>query len=173
MIELIARLLKVLNSETEPAQISMAVCFAMIMGFTPLLSLHNVLVLLLVFILRVNLSAFIVALGVFSALAYLLDPLFHTAGLAVLTAGPLASFWTALTNNIWLRLDNINNSITMGSLLISLVLFIPVLLLLNFGIRRYRDHLLAWIKRTRIAQVLGASKFYRIYQAVSGWGGRS
>jgi uncharacterized protein (TIGR03546 family) len=173
MIELIARLLKVLNSETEPAQISMAVCFAMIMGFTPIWSVHNVIVLFLVLVLRVNLSAFILAWAAFTALAYLLDPLFHAIGRALLLAESLKSLWTALYNNIWFRLDHINNSITVGSLLVSLALFIPVLLILNFAIRRYREHLLAWIKKTRIAQMLGASKLYHVYQTMSGWGGRS
>ena len=48
MIEAIANLLKVLNSETEPGQISLALCLAMIAGFTPVLCPHNLLVLLLV-----------------------------------------------------------------------------------------------------------------------------
>ena len=173
MINIIARLLKVLNSETAAGQISLAVCFGMVMGFTPLWSLHNLLVLLLACIIRVNLSAFFLSWGVFSAIAYLLDPPFHAIGLSVLTAAPLKSFWTALYNNIWFRLDGINNSITMGSLIASLLLFVPLLLLLNFAIRNYRDHLLAWIKKTRVAQVLGASRLYKAYQTVSGWGGRS
>lgn len=173
MFNMIARLIKVLNSETEPGQISLAACFAMIMGFTPLWSLHNLLILLLVFVVRVNLSTFIGAWMVFSALAYLLDPFFHAIGLSILTAESLKNVCTALYNNIWFRLDNINNSITMGSLIISLVFFVPLLLLLNFAIRNYRDHFLAWIKKTRIAQMLGASKLYQAYQTVSGWGGRS
>ena len=66
MLRAIAKLLKALNSESNPVQISLAFCFALIAGFTPLLSLHNLLVLFLVLILRVNLSAFILGLGVFS-----------------------------------------------------------------------------------------------------------
>lgn len=173
MIDIIARLMKVLNSETAAGQLSLAACFAMVMGFTPLWSLHNLLVLLLVCTIRVNLSMFIVSWGVFSAIAYLLDPLFHTIGLAVLTVESLKGLWTEFYGNVWFRLDGLNNSITMGSLITSLLLFVPVLLLLNFAIRNYRDHLLAWIKKTRIAQVLGASRLYKAYQTVSGWGGRS
>ncbi len=77
MIKLLAKLLRVLNSETDPGQISLGLCFAMIAGLTPLLSLHNLVVLLLVCILRVNLSAFLLGLAVFTGIAYLLDPLFH------------------------------------------------------------------------------------------------
>ena len=42
--------------------------------------------LLLVFVLRVNLSAFLLGLVIFTGFAYLLDPLFHSLGLAILTA---------------------------------------------------------------------------------------
>ncbi|MFM8550831.1 MAG: DUF2062 domain-containing protein [Nitrospiraceae bacterium] len=55
---MLARLLAVLNSETHPGQISLGFCFAMLAGFTPFLSLHNLLVLLCVLVLRVNLSPF-------------------------------------------------------------------------------------------------------------------
>ena len=89
MLRLIARFLRVLNSETNPGQISLGFCFAMVAGLTPLMSLHNLVVLLLILILRVNLSAFLLGLGVFSGVAYLLDPLFHWYGWHILTAPSL------------------------------------------------------------------------------------
>jgi len=98
MLRLIAKLLAVLNSETHPGQISLGFCFAMIAGLTPLLSLHNLVVLLLILVLRVNLSAFLLGLAVFSGLAYLLDPLFHWNGLQVLTMPALGGLWTSMYN---------------------------------------------------------------------------
>ena len=168
MIESIAKLIKVLNSETEPGQISLALCLAMIAGFTPVLSLHNIVVLLVVLVLRVNLSAFILGWAFFSAIAYILDPLFHRIGLAILTAPSLNEFWTGLYNTSWFRLDRLNNTITMGSLLFSLALFIPGLIIFNLLIRRYREHLLSWIRKTRLMQALKATKFFAIYQSLSG-----
>ena len=44
MITLLAKLLKVLNAEAEPGQISAAFCLAMIIGFTPVFALHNIVV---------------------------------------------------------------------------------------------------------------------------------
>ncbi|RLB11197.1 MAG: DUF2062 domain-containing protein [Deltaproteobacteria bacterium] len=171
MIRMIAKLLKVLNSETEPAQISLALCFSMIMGFTPLYSLHNILAVLLVLILRVNLSAFILGWAFFSGLAYLLDPLFHQIGLVLLTLSALEGLWTSLYNITLFRLENFNNSIVMGSLFLSLVFFVPLYLILNLTIRKYREHILAWIQKTRIMQAFKASKIYSVYQTVSGWRG--
>ena len=171
MLRMLANLLKVLNSETEPGQISLAFCFAMIAGFTPFWSLHNLIVLLLVLVIRVNLSAFLLGLAFFSGLAFLLDPLFHRIGLAVLTAGPLEGLWTSLYNSTLWRLERFNNSIVMGSLVVSLLLSVPLYPALNWAIRQYRDHVMQWVLRTRVMQAFTASRFYSMYQSVSGWGG--
>jgi uncharacterized protein (TIGR03546 family) len=170
MIKRVAKLLKVINSETAPGQISLALCFAMIVGLTPLYSLHNFLILLLVLLLRVNLSSFILGWVLFSGIAYLLDPLFHRIGLTVLSAESLESFWTTLYNITIFRLSNFNNSIVMGSLIFSLALFLPIYFLSNSLITKYRDHVLAWVRKTRIMEIFRASKLYKAYEAVSGWG---
>ncbi|MBM4132201.1 MAG: TIGR03546 family protein [Nitrospira sp.] len=171
MLRMLARLLAVLNSETHPGQISLGFCFAMVAGLTPFLSLHNLLVLLLVLAIRVNLSAFLLGLTVFSGLAFGLDPLFHRIGLSVLTQDTLEGLWTALYNSTFWRLEHFNNSIVMGSLLFSLVSFAPLYVLSNFAIRRYRAHVLAWVEKTRVMQFLKASRFYGLYQSFSGMGG--
>ena len=169
MIKLLAKLLRVLNSETDPGQISLGLCFAMVVGLTPLVSLHNLFVLLLVFILRVNLSAFVLGLALFTGIAYLLDPLFHRLGLAVLTASSLADLWTSLYQSVWWRLEHFNNSIVMGSLVFSVAMFVPVLLLSNLLIRRYRQHVMVWVQKSRIMQMFKASKLYQTYETLSSW----
>jgi uncharacterized protein (TIGR03546 family) len=169
MLRLTARLLKVLNSETEPSQISLAFCFALISGLTPILSIHNLIVLLLALILRVNLSAFILGSLALSGVAYILDPLFHNLGMAVLTAGIFEGLWKSLYNSTIWRIEKFNNSVVMGSIIFSMVLFIPVFLVSNMLIRKYREHILGWVRKSRIAQAIRASKFYNIYSSVSGW----
>ena len=47
-MRLILKLIKVLNSETEPSQISLGLCFGLIAGLTPVLSPHNIIVLFMV-----------------------------------------------------------------------------------------------------------------------------
>lgn len=168
MINLLARILKILNSETAPWQISLAVCLAMIAGFTPFFCLHNLLVLLLVLVLRVNLTTFIVSWLVLSGVAYLLDPVFHSLGLTVLNTPALAPLWTALYNNVFFVLDKFNNTVVMGSFLTALILFIPVFAAANWIIRRYRRHILEWARKTRVAQILKGSRLFQMYQALSG-----
>jgi uncharacterized protein (TIGR03546 family) len=172
MLRTVAKLLKVINSETDPAQISLAVCFSMVAGLTPFLSLHNIVVLIIVFLLRVNLSAFFLGLALFSGVAYLLDPFFHRIGLAVLTEGALEGLWTTMYNSTPWRIEKFNNTIVMGSLVFSLALFVPLFIFSNLLIRKYREHVIQWVRETKIMQFFRASKFYDIYQSVSGWGDR-
>ena len=171
MLRLLARLLSVLNSETNPSQISSGFCFAMVAGLTPLLSLHNLVVLLLVLILRVNLSAFLLGLAVFSGFAYLLDPVFHWNGLQILTVPALEGLWTSLYNSTLWRFARFNNTIVMGSVVFSLVLFVPLYLLSNQLIAHYREHVLAWVEKTRLMQLFKASRVYHIYQSLPHFGG--
>jgi len=168
MLNLLTRLLKVLNSETESWQISLAFCFALIAGLTPLLSLHNAAVLLFVLVLRVNLSSFITGLIFFSGIAYIGDPLFHVIGLAVLKAAPLQDTWTIMYNNLFWLLTGFNNTVVMGSLIFSLLLFIPSFFLFNYLVKKYRETLLELVRKSRIMKFLKASKFYRIYAGLSG-----
>lgn len=159
MIRAAYKLLQVISSETEPGQISLGFAFALIAGFTPLVSPHNLLVLFLILVLRVNLSAFFLGLAVFSGVAYLLDPVFHRIGLAVLTTGSLEGLWTAFYNSTLWRLERFNNSIVMGSLVVSLVLFVPFYLLSNQLILKYREHFLAWVQKTKLAHVLNILRY--------------
>ncbi len=171
MIQMLAKLLKVLNSEADPSQISLAFCFSMVSGFIPFFSPINLIVLFIVFVIRVNLSAYLYGTAFFAGIAYILDPLFHPIGLAVLTAAPLEGLWTTMYNSTIWRIQKFNNSIVMGGFVFALLFFVPLFLLSNALIRKYRDHVLGWIRKTRVMQMITTSNFYRMYQKVSGWTG--
>jgi uncharacterized protein (TIGR03546 family) len=173
MLRQLAKLLKALNAETSPWQISLAFVLGMIMGFTPLASLHNLLVLLLAFVLRINFSAFLLGLAGFSALAYLLDPLFIRLGEVLLLNPSLQGMWTVLYGSDLWRLTHFNNTLTLGSLIVSLLLALPLFFLSRWLIVEYREYVLDWVRKTRVMQVLKASQFYRLYRGLSGMGGLS
>ena len=170
MLKMIAKILKVLNSDADPSQISLALGFALISGFLPFFSPLSLLVLFVVFLLRVNLSTYFLGTAFFAGVAYLLDPLLHRIGLALLTAAPLEGLWTVLYNSTLWRIQRFNNSIVMGSLVFAVLCFAPLVLLSNALIRRYREHVLAWVRKTRLMQMITASSFYDIYKKASGWG---
>ena len=158
MFSQIIKLFRVLSSETSPMQISAGFALAMISGFTPLISLHNLLVIFILLIFRINIAAFLLGLVFFSGIAYLLDPIFHQLGYSLLNNQALNELWTSMYNLSFWRVSNFNNTITMGSLTISLLAFIPVLILSNFLIKRYRSHLLVYLNNSWIFRFIKSSK---------------
>ncbi|MDH5182634.1 MAG: TIGR03546 family protein [Gammaproteobacteria bacterium] len=141
MWEPLLKFIKLLNSEQAPHQLSLGLAFALIVGFTPTLSLHNLLVLFLLLMLRANISAFLLGWAIFSLLGLLLDPLFHLVGQNLLSQSSLHEMWTGMYNNSFWRLSHFNNTILLGSLLISVLAFIPFFFLSNRLIRLYRERM--------------------------------
>ncbi len=168
MLDMLAKLLKALNAEGSPTQISLGFAAGMIVGLTPLLNLHNLLLVFLVFLLRINLSAFFLSFAVFSGIAYLVDPVMDSIGEALLRSSALNGLWVNLYNqDIW-RLAHFNNTLTLGSLVSAVVLAIPLVFTSNFIVKNYRAHVLAWVRKTKFLQLLKASRFYRIYDSLAG-----
>lgn len=173
MLTQLAKLLKALNAETSPWQISLAAVLGMIMGFTPLASAHNLLVLLLAFILRINFSTFLLSFGFFTGFAYLLDPFFIRIGESLLLDPSLKEMWTVLYNNDVWRVTHFNNTLTLGSFVVSILFSLPLFFLGRWLIIEYRAHVLAWVRKTRLVQMLKTSELFRVYQGLSGMGGLS
>jgi len=173
MIQSVFKVLKVLNSETHPAQISLGLCFSVIVAFTPKFSLHNVVILFLILFFRINLSAFLLGGLLFTGLGALLDPLFHRIGLALLTAPGLEGLWTSFYNATMWRVQNFNNTVVLGSLVSGLVLFAPLYILFNKAVLYYRKHVYAHVQKLKIVQVIKGNDLYRRYQSLKDWGGLS
>lgn len=167
MLTMLAKLLKALNSESAPWQIALAFSLALIVALTPMFSLHNALVLLLAFVLRINLSAFFLGVAAFSLLAVAIDPFSVRLGESLLANPALQSTWTTLYQSDFWRMTAFNHTLVLGGLIISLMAFVPVFMLSKVLINLYRDRLIAWVNKLKIAQVLKASKFYNLYKSVA------
>jgi uncharacterized protein (TIGR03546 family) len=167
MIAMLAKLLKALNSDSAPGQIALAFALALIAGLTPLFSLHNVLILFIACIVRINFGAFLLGILFFSGLAYLIDPAAIALGESVLTNPGAQGFLTELYQSDFWRATRFNNTLVTGSLIIALVAFIPVLLLSRWLISAYRNKLMVWVEKLKITKLLKASKFYKVYQALA------
>ncbi|MFT6189818.1 MAG: hypothetical protein ACJAW8_001514 [Oleispira sp.] len=167
MIAMLAKLLKALNSDSAPGQIALAFALALITGLTPLFSLHNVFVLFIACIVRINFGAFLLGTLFFSGLAYLLDPAAIALGESVLTHAAAQGFLTDLYQSDFWRATRFNNTLVMGSFIISMIGFIPFLLLARWLITVYRHKVMAWVEKLKITKILKASKFYKVYQALA------
>jgi uncharacterized protein (TIGR03546 family) len=165
MLGQILKIFKALNSNASPWQLSLGVCLGAILGLTPFLSLHNVVVIFIALILNVNIGITIVSGMLFAGVAYLLDPMFHQLGYTVLKAEGLQGFWTQFFSCPVFILGNLNNTIVMGSLIVSLLLAIPLFFIFNVLVEKYRVSFSKFLEKFPFLKAL---KVVKIYQTLTG-----
>ena len=141
MFTFIRKLFKALNSSGKSWQLSGAIVLAMFAGFLPSNSLLLLDLLFIALILNVNFGLFILFSVIFSGVGYLFDPLFESLGYAVLTSEGLSGLFTSLYNSVLFRWSAFNYTLVTGSLIVSAVLSVPMLLILNKLVTLYRVQL--------------------------------
>ncbi|MEX2605486.1 MAG: TIGR03546 family protein [Gracilimonas sp.] len=162
-----AKLLKALASEASPSQIAGGIILGMIIGLTPVASLHNLFILILILILKVNLGMAILSFTIFSGIAYLADPLFHSFGIWLLELESMQQTWTDMYNNEWWALTKFYNTVVIGSFATAVLLCIPMFPLSQFGVLQYRKHIHEKMQKWKVIKAIKGTKFYSIYQTVS------
>jgi uncharacterized protein (TIGR03546 family) len=167
-LKLVLKLLNILNKDASPRAIAGGMALGSIIGITPALSLHNLLVLILIFMVRVNVTSAFFSWGVFAIFSWFFDPLFNKIGYLLLVyATSLKPLWTALYNTPVVPWTKFNNTLTLGSLVFALAFFWPLYFFLVWGVKQYREKFMARVARLKIVQVLKASKLYSLYQSYS------
>lgn len=152
------KFLKALNANQHPSQIAFSLLLGVWLGLTPLFFPHTLIILLLIFILRVNLSALLVSFGFFSALSLAFDHVFHQLGLWILAYPELQDLWTAWYNDAFWRFMGFNNTLVMGSILFMLLASLPLYILLLVFVRVYRHKFINWVNKFKIVKWLKASE---------------
>jgi uncharacterized protein (TIGR03546 family) len=171
-LKLLSKFIGVLRSGAEPGEIAWGFALGSVLGLTPFAGLHTAVVVLLIAVLRVNVAAALFAWLLFGAAAWLLDPVFHSLGFHVLTGIPaLQPFWTRLYNTPAAPLTRFNNTVLMGSLIVSLVLLVPNVLWFRAFVVRYRETINLKVKRWKVVKALNASSAVQTVLKFRGMGG--
>jgi uncharacterized protein (TIGR03546 family) len=165
MLRQILKVIKALNSNAKPWQLSLGVSFGAIVGLTPLTSLHNLALIFLALIINMNIGIMVLSAIVFSGVAYILDPVFHSTGLAILKSGSLATVWENVFSCPIALVAQLNNSIVMGSLVISILLAVPLFFIFNLFVKKYREVFLTYMEKFPIFKSL---KILKMFQTVMG-----
>jgi len=142
-LKIASKIIKALRSNQAPNEIAWGFVLGMIIGITPLWNLHNLLLIVLIIILRVNGAMAAAGFLLFSVFAFLLDPLFHSLGYWLLTG--IAT-------------------LVLGSLVVALLLTAPMFFLVRWGVVQYRSGLASHVQKFRIVQIITGSKLFRLYQ---------
>lgn len=165
VLKLLQSLVKALHSEGTPGQVAAGIALGSILGLTPLLSLHNLVIVALIFLLNVSLPGAALGWALATPLGFALDPAFDALGRWLLLDIPaLTPLWTALANAPVVPLSNFNNSVVLGSLVAALLLFTPVYVGSRWSVRRYRETLGERVKQSALYRAITASKLYNIYR---------
>ncbi len=163
LLKLLQSLFQTLHSEGTPRQVAAGLMLGAGIGLTPLLSAHNLLLFAALVLLNVSFGGGMLGMALFTPLGFLLDPLFHRVGLALLEAAPLRGLWTSWYNIPLVPFTNFNNSVTLGSFVIWLLLSVPIYLLGARAIAHYRATYGARVLNSRFMKGLRASKLYNVY----------
>ena len=163
LLKQIFAFIKLLNSDTGTVSLASGITCGFILGMTPVLSLHSLLVFAFILFFRVQVGAAFLAAFFFKFAAFLLDPAFHQIGSYALELKSLESFYTALYNMPIIPFTRFNNSIVMGSGILTFILS-PIMFVLSFFmIKKYREIIVARFKQTAFWKAIEATKFYQWY----------
>jgi len=167
ILKYIAKLLKALASEASPSQIAGGMILGMIIGLTPITSFHNLIIVVLILILRVNIGMALLSFLVFSGVAYLADPLFHRFGIWLLELEGMQATYTNMYNNEWWALTKFYNTVVTGSFISALVLSIPAFPLFRVLVLQYREKIHAKVQKLKIVQAFKSTKLFSVYKTVN------
>jgi uncharacterized protein (TIGR03546 family) len=166
MFSLILKTLKALNSEQSSAQLAAALCLALVLGFTPTMSLHNIVVILIALWFRVNLGILILSYPLFAFCGFLLSPVFDSFGNFLLNIPSMQAVWTDFFNTAIGRWSNFYYTGMIGSLVASLVATPILYPVFKWLVESYRSKCVAIVEKLRISKMLKATKLWQRYSAI-------
>ncbi len=155
--------LKLLNSDTGTNQLAAGVAVGFVLGMTPFFSLQSILIFICLLVFRIQIGAAFLSAFFFAFMAYLLDPVFHTVGSAVLESTGLESLFITLYNMPLVPFTRFNNSIVMGSGVVAIALSPFVFFVSRSLIVRYRITVVERFKETRFWKAIKATSLFKWY----------
>jgi len=164
LFKLLHTLVKALNSEGTPGQVAAGMAIGLCFGLTPLLSLHNIVVLAVAMLTTVSFPGVMLGWAVAVPVGFMLDPLFHRIGMALLTSDGLTPAFVWIVNTPVISLSRLNNTIVLGSLVAWVALLVPAFFVFRYLVARYRKDVYERLERTRFFQVIKASKVWNAYE---------
>lgn len=159
----IFQFLKLLNSDTGTNQIAAGIACGFVLGMTPTLSLQTIVIFILLFLFRIQMGAAFLTAFFFKFISYSLDPAFDAVGAAVLEMESLQGLFTTLYNLPIIPLTRFNNTIVMGSGVVTLAAFPFVYFASKVLVIKYRAQVVARFRATKIWRAIQATTLYKWY----------
>ncbi|MCK6619474.1 MAG: TIGR03546 family protein [Calditrichaceae bacterium] len=167
-LNIFSKILKILRSNESPNQIAGGFILGMIMGMAPFWSLFGVFLVLILIIFNLNIASALLAYAVFSMVVFLADPLIHQLGYWLLAEVQwLKPLWTYLYHAPLVPYTSFNNTVYIGSIVVSLLLAVPVFIAVKKFVVNYREKYEERVKNWKWIKWIKASKVYELYERIS------
>jgi len=164
ILKLIQSIIKTLHSEGTPGQVALGIALGSVLGLTPLMNVHNLIVFSIIVLLNVSFGGGMLGWALFVPVGFILDPVFHAIGLRLLEAPSLRPLWTDLFNTPLVPYTNFNNSVVLGSVVGWLLLTVPIFFAARWGVARYRATIGERVRQSKLYKALTASQVYNWYR---------
>ncbi len=156
-------LIQLLHSETGENSIASGITLGFILGFIPMFTPQALIILLLVFIFKVQVGAALLSWLGCSLLALIALPLLEPLGFYLLSTSSLEPLWTFLFNIPGSHLSLLNNSLVLGGFITSIVLTPLVFIISKALLKKYRQSIGKKINNSKFARLIKATKLYSFY----------
>ena len=165
IVKFIQSLVKALNSEGTPGQVAAGIAFGACLGLTPLISLHNLLIVAVILFFRVSVPGATLGWLIFTPVGFALDPFFDSIGTALIAdTSALRGLWVFLYNTPVLALGNPTNTIVVGSFVGWAVGALPIFVVMRWSVAKYRVTIYERYKDAKVFRAMRASKLYNFYR---------
>ena len=152
MLKYIVKMLKSLNANSHPGEIAHAFAFGMLLGFLPKNSALWYSFFIICLFLRINKGVFFLSILFGSLISPLFDPLFDNIGYWFLTIPALAPTFQMLLDIPFVAFTRFNNSIVAGSLIFSIIAYIPFYVLMRVLVSAWRKKLQPLLARNPLVK---------------------
>ena len=150
MLKFFVKFFNSLNNNSHPGEIAHAVSIACILGFMPKDNAFWYVLFVFFLFIRINKGAFMLFTALFTLLSPVIDNIVEPLGYYILTLPSLQGFYATLINIPFVAFTKFNNTIVMGSLLASLVCYIPVYFITRLIIYLWRNKLVPLLRKTKV-----------------------
>lgn len=160
-IKFLRNVLVALTGQTAPSELAGAVAMGMVLALIPKANLIAQVLVLLLFLMKVNFALAAASTALLLPLTPLTDRLADRIGWALLTNGGLQGLWTALYNKPLMPWTSFNETLVLGNLVLGLLLYVPVYLLAKRGVAWYQARLKDTVMKWKVVQAMKASSVVR------------
>lgn len=163
MIKQVFNLAKLLQSNTDPAQIALGAVLGLFFGFTPSHQTHLILLVLLFFFLKINRGAAMLVFPV-AKLIYLVGlwQIADQVGYYLLTESPVpAAAWSFVIHAPVLALLRLDHTLILGGMTLAAVIGVPVFIVVMSAVYAYRATFAEKVGRWNVVKMLQGLVFVK------------